>query len=203
LLLAATLKVAVVVPLEWYFAVRKPGLLIFVFVLGYTTFAGMLVPTANARAWLAMPLMRGWAGPSPDLVVKIKKKKHHDDDKGNGTKTPGERSCPPGYVVLDKPNKYGAFCEPKEGLPKNDGEKCKFNMMGTPPDCHCPDGYDFLGYKGCVKLDTSSSCATDKRDSTYWQTFKPNCQKEKGAYSCTDVVGEYVKCCCTTSKYRE
>jgi hypothetical protein len=30
---------------------------------------------------------------------------------------PGERSCPPGYVVLDKPNKCGAFCEPKEGDP--------------------------------------------------------------------------------------
>ena len=29
----------------------------------------------------------------------------------------GERACPPGYVVLDKANKYGAFCEPKEGFP--------------------------------------------------------------------------------------
>jgi hypothetical protein len=33
---------------------------------------------------------------------QIKKKKN----KGN---TQGEHSCPPGYVVLDKPNKYGAY----------------------------------------------------------------------------------------------
>ena len=42
-----------------------------------------------------------------------KKKKHKDTDTGNQ----GERSCPPGYVVLDKPNKCGSFCEPKEGDP--------------------------------------------------------------------------------------
>jgi hypothetical protein len=42
-----------------------------------------------------------------------KKKKHKDTDTGSQ----GERSCPPGYVVLDKPNKCGSFCEPKEGDP--------------------------------------------------------------------------------------
>jgi hypothetical protein len=31
---------------------------------------------------------------------------------------PGEHACPAGYVVLDKPNKYGSFCEPKEGFPE-------------------------------------------------------------------------------------
>ena len=45
-------------------------------------------------------------------------KKHKKKDEGTqgekGDGTQGERSCPPGYVVLDKPNKYGAFCEPKE-----------------------------------------------------------------------------------------
>jgi hypothetical protein len=58
---------------------------------------------------------------------------------GGGTETtqPGERSCPAGYVVLDKPNQYGAFCEPKEGLPKTTPEACKFGMFGTPPnDCN-------------------------------------------------------------------
>src|SRR4051794_3968449 len=44
------------------------------------------------------------------------------DLKGNKHKgSQGERSCPPGYVVLDKPNKYGAFCEPKGGFPAQEG----------------------------------------------------------------------------------
>jgi hypothetical protein len=62
---------------------------------------------------------------------------------------------PAGYVVLEKPNKYGSFCEPKKGLPNTtppaEAEKCKFGMFGTPPnDCHCPEGTEFQGYKGCV-----------------------------------------------------
>jgi len=68
----------------------------------------------------------------------------------------GERSCPPGYVVLKEKNKYGAFCEPREGLPppaQAEAEKCQFGMIGTPPnDCACPAGTDFQGYKGCVKV---------------------------------------------------
>ena len=53
------------------------------------------------------PFAEKWS----DLVVQIKKKKKkHDGD------MQGEHSCPPGYMVLDKPNKYGAYCElvPKE-----------------------------------------------------------------------------------------
>ncbi len=42
-----------------------------------------------------------------------KKKKQKGKDVGSQ----GERSCPTGYVVLDKPNKCGSFCEPKEGDP--------------------------------------------------------------------------------------
>jgi hypothetical protein len=41
------------------------------------------------------------------------KKRKKDVDVGDE----GERSCPPGYVVLKEKNKYGAFCEPKEGFP--------------------------------------------------------------------------------------
>ncbi|AZO28545.1 MULTISPECIES: hypothetical protein [unclassified Mesorhizobium] len=41
------------------------------------------------------------------------KKKKKDVD----VESQGERSCPPGYVVLKEKNKYGAFCEPKEGFP--------------------------------------------------------------------------------------
>jgi len=76
--------------------------------------------------------------------------------KSKGTGNQGERACPPGYVVLAEKNKYGAFCEPKEGLPAPapaQAEACKFGMIGTPPnDCHCPAGQDFQGYKGCVAM---------------------------------------------------
>ena len=81
-----------------------------------------------------------------------KKNKNTGAQDGGGQ---GERSCRPGYVVLKEKNKYGAFCEPKEGLPAPAPavvEECKFGMIGTPPnDCDCPPGTDFQGYKGCVK----------------------------------------------------
>ena len=59
-------------------------------------------------------------------------------------------ACPPGYVVLEKKNKYGAFCEPKEGFPEKPKEVwCQFpGQVGD--DCHCPEGTEFLGYKGCI-----------------------------------------------------
>jgi hypothetical protein len=47
---------------------------------------------------VADPHANAWS----DLFVQIKKKKNKGD-------TQGEHSCPPGYVVLDKPNKYGAY----------------------------------------------------------------------------------------------
>jgi hypothetical protein len=42
--------------------------------------------------------------------TKSKKKKNGKDDGG-------ERACPPGYVVLAKPNKCGSFCQPLSGDP--------------------------------------------------------------------------------------
>ncbi len=53
-----------------------------------------------------------------------------------GNKCQGEITCPPGYVVLDKPNKYGACCEPKEGFCPPD------RPVGTPPNC-CAEGTTF------------------------------------------------------------
>jgi len=79
-----------------------------------------------------------------------KSKKSNDDDdpgkkdggvnqdeqnKGAADKS-GDRACPPGYVVLEKPNKYGAFCEPKEGFCPPD------RPNGTPPNC-CAEGTTF------------------------------------------------------------
>jgi len=74
-------------------------------------------------------------------------------------KTCGKKvNCEPGFVRLEKPNKYGACCEAREGLPPTkaaEPQKCKFpGEVGTPPNCSCPTGTEFLGYKGCVKTNS-------------------------------------------------
>jgi hypothetical protein len=46
-----------------------------------------------------------------------------------------EHDCGEGYIALDHPNKYGAYCEfvPVPGCPKD--------YVGTPPNCeYCPNG---------------------------------------------------------------
>ena len=69
-------------------------------------------------------------------------------------KTCGKKvNCEAGFVKLEKPNKYGACCEAREGLPppkQQEAEKCKFPGEVGAPNCHCPKGTTFLGYKGCV-----------------------------------------------------
>jgi hypothetical protein len=180
---------------------RKSGLLFSIFVLGYMTFAGVLGSTTNARAWLAMSVIGDLADRSSGLVVQIKKKKHHDGN--NSTGQQGERSCPVGYVVLDKPNKYGAYCEPKEGLPAPapaEAEKCKFpGQVGTPPNCNCPEGTEFLGYKGCVKYKQQEYC--NDLDATGLDAFAAKCKDPYyGTPSCATFStapphGSY-RCCC-------
>ena len=74
-----------------------------------------------------------------------------DDDKPKKSKdkvipeTCGKKvNCEAGFVKLEKPNKYGACCEAREGLPppqQQEAEKCKFpGEVGTPPNCSCPPG---------------------------------------------------------------
>jgi hypothetical protein len=93
---------------------------------------------------------------------KTKKNADDDDDDDDNqkpkpakTKDCKKARCEPGFVVLDKPNKYGACCEAREGLPPPkaaEPEQCKFpGEIGTPPNCTCPSGTEFMGYKGCVK----------------------------------------------------
>jgi hypothetical protein len=61
----------------------------------------------------------GLSGEPPSVLLLVKKKHKPDgngDSSSSGDGTPsGEHSCPEGYVVLKEKNKYGAFCEPKEG----------------------------------------------------------------------------------------
>ena len=67
----------------------------------------------------------------------------------NGTQpgtNPPARTCPPGYRVLDKPNKYGAYCEiiPQPTTPAQPQptptKTCTRGMIGHYPICHCPAG---------------------------------------------------------------
>jgi hypothetical protein len=107
-----------------------------------------------------------------------------------------------------KPNKYGACCEPKEGLPAPAStEKCKFpGEVGTPPNCHCPGGTEFIGYKGCVKVDVISKCVfyppsgfTQEQKDRFdkeWEQIKTNCPKDAEPVGCIGA-----KCCCTYKVY--
>ena len=74
--------------------------------------------------------------------------------KKSGNICQGDNHCGPGETDLETPNKYKACCEPEAGFqtPPEVAEKCKFpGEVGTPPNCKCPEGTEFLGYKGCIK----------------------------------------------------
>jgi hypothetical protein len=140
-----------------------------------------------------------------------KNKKKIENEPENGASGDGERACPPGYVVLKEKNKYGAFCEPKEGFPEQapaQAEKCQFpGEVGTPPNCTCPEGTDFQGYKGCVKVTVVRLCQVFPRSftNTEYQTLEHNflleCvskYKSKKGGSCTTNTGQgtYADTCC-------
>lgn len=126
-----------------------------------------------------------------------KKQKKKKKDQGN----PGERSCPPGYVVLDKPNKYGAFCEPvdtSKSAPAKEAEKCKFGMVGTPPNCACPEGTKFFGYKGCLHTLYCSGWHSNEYAAEQQKTWIPKCKAQSGIPDCHAVTrpGVVFECCC-------
>ena len=180
---------------------RKFGLLFFALVMIAPMLAGRLSSEVKADVWLSVIGVRsGLADHSSGLIVKVKKKKKKQDDGGNTTQG-GERSCPAGYVVLDKPNKYGSFCEPKEGLPTTPTEPCKFGMIGKPPDCTCPKGTRFAGYQGCIPTTKRQICVdgdvkagdVEKKQ----DAFSDKCHNEyKGGASCQTLAVGTWKCCC-------
>jgi hypothetical protein len=179
----------------------------------------ILLLAADSRAgtvgnsWSALSL----AGDTASNVVEIMKQRKKDDaddgdddedeapkkkgkkKKGDADTSPGERSCPSGYVVLDKPNKYGAFCEPADTskqAPAKEPEKCKFGMIGSPPDCHCPEGTEFQGYKGCVAV-RNPCIDVGKLELNFLKCNltrkKPNCRliASGGVYTCCCPKGDY------------
>lgn len=74
---------------------------------------------------------------------------------------PKPRDCGPGYRALEKPNKYGAYCEPiDQGPPKCPADR----PNGTPPNC-CPPGTRF----------TEGNCYPTQC-SPGWTGSPPHCQ---------------------------
>jgi hypothetical protein len=72
-----------------------------------------------------------------------------------------EEACPSGYRKLNKPNKYGALCEPiDQGPPPCPADR----PNGTPPNC-CPEGTRFA----------EGFCRSD-RCSPGWTGSPPHCQ---------------------------
>jgi hypothetical protein len=146
---------------------------------------------------------------------KKNKNQNNDNNGGNGGAETqgtggapadgGDHVCPAGYVTLDKKNKYGAFCEPREGVcakgligtPPNckcpEGtlsigtadQPCVAKMncpfpgeVGNPPNCECPKGTEFVGYKGCVKVTVKETC--ENVDAIKIDAYITNCQKLGG-----------------------
>jgi hypothetical protein len=118
----------------------------------------------------------------------------NDDDDGRPKKskdkeipkTCGKKvNCEAGFVKLEKPNKYGACCEAREGLPP---EKCKFPGQINPPKCDCPPFTEFLGYRGCVKCvdKCNSACAKPHEVAT-------NCKKDPAA-DCSKLIDVFHAC---------
>ena len=165
------------------------------------------------------------------LVCGNKKKssKHQDDNddanddgdqpkKNSGNICEGDNHCGAGYTDLETPNKYKSCCEPAGGTqtaPK-EAEKCKFpGEVGTPPNCTCPEGTEFMGYRGCLpkKADpvgpspkkVVNECYTFpfvKGEQAYQAPFVDKCRDVyKGTPNCDGTFESgKVKCCCSYSQ---
>ena len=191
-------------------------------------FAAPVFSPLSVQAGLKCELVDG------KLVCEKKTKSGQNDDDGddngddedtpkksNDKKIPKnckKARCEPGMVVLDKPNKYGACCEAREGLPppkQQEAEKCKFpGEVGTPPNCSCPPGTEFLGYRGCVKwtiqranceLVPNKPGAYVRQDSWEDKRCVPLYGKDKSRGSCLNYQGssDPLQCCCEVKVYEK
>ena len=134
-----------------------------------------------------------------------------DDDKPKKSKdkvipkTCGKKvNCEAGYVKLEKPNKYGACCEAREGLPppkQQEAEKCKFPGQINPPACDCPPGTEFMGYRGCLPKKAEpkggSYCSKEVPESMM-PLAKQTCTNNHpgGWLNCGITKPGFVICCC-------
>jgi hypothetical protein len=126
------------------------------------------------------------------LLLKIKK---HKNKPLNCKKA----KCGPGEIKLSTPSVYGACCQAagtEVPQAKPAGQACKFGQIGTYPDCECPKGTEFAGYKGCVPKLTQL-CRQMVGVNANISSFKAavSC---KGNASCNPIGGDGDKqlCCC-------
>jgi hypothetical protein len=145
---------------------------------------------------------------------KTKKSDDNDDDddggdddkpkknKATGNKCAGDNDCGAGYTDLETPNKYGACCEAAEAskTAPQEAEKCKFpGEIGTPPNCQCPDGTEFRGYKGCLKYKQATWCEKAYVASVMNSILSEKCREEysHGSPECHKSDDPlYLECCC-------
>ena len=116
-------------------------------------------------------------------------------------KTCGKKvNCEAGFVKLEKPNKYGACCEAREGLPppkQQEAEKCKFPGQINPPACDCPPGTEFMGFKGCVTVAKKQQSYCSTFVPSYKGLFEQTCSNQKGGFTnCAIITANQYKCCC-------
>jgi hypothetical protein len=124
--------------------------------------------------------------------------------KKTGNICEGEIACPPGYVVLDKLNKYGACCEPKEGFPETT-PKPEDSAAPAPEDasspeptnndyakCKVPEQKSFVG-KGCLKGHDSAALPESKKPE-----YVTTCKGKSGIPLCGPVPsrGGQFECWC-------
>jgi hypothetical protein len=114
-----------------------------IFLLILASALGLLVALPSEAAWLGGPTAAVKSA-SASILETVKKKrswsrrdnpnptlKQEDEYQGSPL---GKRDCGEGYVALDKPNKYGAYCE-------RAATTCPKDYVGTPPKCeYCPNG---------------------------------------------------------------
>ena len=86
------------------------------------------------------------------------------------TTDPRPRTCPPGYRVLDKPNRYGAYCEI---IPV----ACTGGRVpvGSPPKCECPAGTT-PRYGRCIPRREPAPTPTPAKCQPYQIGTPPNCR---------------------------
>jgi hypothetical protein len=139
-------------------------------IVGFSALTGLLVMGAYPSTSGALSSALDYETADQSLVVKIKKNNDDDDDDKPKKKSKPfnckKAKCDPGEFKLDKPNIYGACCqagaEPlKHNTKPDEPKKCQFPGE-VPPDCNCPKGWEFMGYKGCVKEVVQTICCTGK-----------------------------------------
>ena len=105
---------------------------------------------------------------------------------------PGEHSCPPGYMVLAVPGKYGYCQPPAKGTAEAAPSACQHGTIGTPPNCHCPKNSEMLG-GNCVHY-TATMCQSELPVNVNPEP----CQDVEAKLSCKMRNDGLKDCCCVT-----